>query len=139
LYTSGLMGGLENAPLVGDWRVRTQLAFPVDLPDLRRVRMNFPLAWLRQHSIPVRSLQVEVDTYLACNILEDTFGEMLDAYVPDYLMERLETMLSSRLSNGYYPRFGLAPGQRFASKGGYLVHLAAEPGKVTAPSEWLVP
>jgi hypothetical protein len=30
-------------------------------------------------------------------------------------------MLDSRIVNGYYTRLRLAPGQRFASKSGYLV------------------
>jgi hypothetical protein len=42
--------------------------------------------------------------------------------------------------NGYYPRLGLAPGQRFASKGGYLVRFAQPSGPaVVADGAWLVP
>jgi hypothetical protein len=65
---------------------------------------------------------------------------MLDSFVRDYLVERLEGMLSHRLVNGYYARLSLAPGQRFASKGGYLVRFAAAQGSVvTAEGEWTVP
>jgi hypothetical protein len=49
-------------------------------------------------------------------------------------------MLSHRLVNGYYPRLGLAPGQRFASKGGYLVRFAQPGGtRLVADGEWIVP
>jgi hypothetical protein len=49
-------------------------------------------------------------------------------------------MVSLKLFDGYYPRLGLAPGQRFASKGGYLVRLAPTPGStVVADSDWVVP
>ena len=38
------------------------------------------------------------------------------------------------------PSFSLAPGQRFASKGCYIVRPSAEvPGSVSAVSDWLVP
>jgi hypothetical protein len=41
---------------------------------------------------------------------------------------------------GYYPRLPLAPGQRFASKGGYLVRFADPAGaRVAALSDWLIP
>jgi len=52
----------------------------------------------------------------------------------------MEVLLSHRLVNGYYPRLGLAPGQRFASKGGYFVHFAEPHGtRVVADSDWLTP
>jgi hypothetical protein len=60
--------------------------------------------------------------------------------VRDYLVELVEEMLSERLVNGYFSHLGLAPGQRFASKGGYLVRLSEPAGpKVVAASGWIVP
>jgi hypothetical protein len=60
--------------------------------------------------------------------------------VPDYLIERAEVQLSHRIINGYFPRLGLAPGQRFASKGAYLVRFPQPQGKqVVADSDWIVP
>jgi hypothetical protein len=58
----------------------------------------------------------------------------------DYLLEKLEHMADSALSTSVYPSFSLAPGQRFASKGCYIVRPSAEsPGSVSAVSDWLVP
>ena len=58
----------------------------------------------------------------------------------DYLVERIEEMLEHRIVTGYYPRLALAPGQRFASKGGYVVRFAEPSGsKVVAVSEWMTP
>jgi hypothetical protein len=65
---------------------------------------------------------------------------MLDSFVRDYLVERVEVLLSHRQVNGYYPRLGLAPGQRFASKGGYVVRFAGPEGaRVVPEGDWLVP
>ena len=64
----------------------------------------------------------------------------LDSFVRDYFIERLEMLLSHRLVNAHYPRLSLAPGQRFASKGGYLVRFADEGGsRLVADSDWIVP
>jgi hypothetical protein len=65
---------------------------------------------------------------------------MTDAFVRDYLVERIEDMLEHRLVTGYYPRLTLAPGQRFASKGGYLVRFPDTEGtRIVADGGWIVP
>ena len=140
LLVSGLMGDLEQAPLPPAWHQAVMMSYPLDLPDLRRVRMNFPLGWLRIHKLAPAARRVQTDTYVACGILAEALGEMLDSFVPEYLLERTEDMLSHRLTNGYYPRLTLGPGQRFASKGGYLIHFTADAGEaIVADSAWVVP
>jgi hypothetical protein len=140
LYASGLMGSLENAPLPAAWRGVARLTYPFDLPEQRKVRMSFPYGWFNVRHIPVVAERVQTDTYLACVILSETVGHMLDSFVRDYLVERVEVLLSHRQVNGYYPRLGLAPGQRFASKGGYVVRFAGPEGaRVVPEGDWLVP
>jgi hypothetical protein len=138
VYASGLMAGLETAPLPAAWRAGTHLTYPVDTPEQRRVRMNFPLGWFKVQGIAVTAERVQTDTYLSCVILSETLGHLLDSFVRDFLVERMEMMLSRRLVNGYFPHLGLGAGQRFASKGGYLVHLG-EGNKVIVDSDWMTP
>lgn len=140
VWVSGLMGGLENAPLPAAWRSATHMAYPFDLPDRRRIRVDYPLGWFRIRNVPVLDLQVQADTYLACGLLSETLNRMVDTFVRDYLIERIEVMLEHRVITGYYPRLTLAPGQRFASKGGYVVRFADATGtKLLADGDWIVP
>jgi hypothetical protein len=140
VWISGLMGGLENAPLPAAWRSATRMAYPFDLPDRRRVRVDYPQGWFRIRRIPVTDLQVQADTFLACGLLSENLNHLADAFIRDYFIERIESMLEHRVITGYYPRLALAPGQRFASKGGYIVRFAGDSGtKLAAASEWLVP
>jgi hypothetical protein len=137
---SGQMAGLEQAPLPAAWRTVTAMTYPVDLPDKRRVRVDFPLGWFRIRQIPVVAQQVQVDTWLVCGIVSDTLNRMVDTFVRDYLVERVEETLEHRAVTGYYPRLALAPGQRFASKGGYVVRFAGPSGAhVVADGDWIVP
>jgi hypothetical protein len=137
---SGLMGGLERAPMPVAWREHAAMSYPLDLPEQRKIRMNFPLAWFKIRHIDVVDERLQTDTYVACGILAETLTEMLDSFVPDYLVERLELMVSHRMVNGYYPRLGLGQGQRFASKGGYIARFAASDGVgILADGDWLVP
>jgi mono/diheme cytochrome c family protein len=140
VFMSGLMGGLERSPLPSSWRGATRLAYPFDLPDRRRVRVDYALGWFSIRRIPVVSIQVQADTYLACGLLAETLSHMVDTFVRDYLVERIDDMLERRILTGYYPRLTLASGQRFASKGGYIVRFAEPDGmRLVADGDWTVP
>ena len=140
VWISGEMGGLERAPLPASWRAATRMAYPVDLPGQRVVRVDYALSWFRIRKIPLVAQQVQVDTYLACGLVSETLSHMVDAFVRDYLIERVEMALDHRVLTGYYPRLTLAPGQRFASKGGYMVRFTEPQGsKVAALGDWITP
>lgn len=140
VYLSGLMGGLEGAPLPLDWREHVHMAYPMDLAERRRVRVDYALAWFRIRKIPVVAEQVQTDTWLACGLVSETIKHMIDAFVPDYLVERLEDTMEHRVITGYYPRLALGPHQRFASKGGFLVHFDAAARSPAIPDgEWMSP
>jgi hypothetical protein len=140
VYLSGLMGGLERTPLPASWRSRSWIAYPFDLPDHSRVRLNLPLEWFTIRHIPLVAEQVQLDTYLACGVLAESVGHMADVFVPEYLVERAEEMLERRLMTGAYPRMSLSEGERFASKGGYMVQFAAGTGtQMITDRDWTVP
>jgi hypothetical protein len=102
--------------------------------------MDYPLGWFAIRHIAVVDEQVQTDTYLACGLLSETLSHMADSFMRDYLVERVEGMLEHRIITGYYPRLALAPNERFASKGGFIVHFAQPTGaQLTADTDWLVP
>jgi cytochrome c553 len=139
VFLSGIMGGLEHTPLAAPWRRVASMAYPFDLPDRRATRMNYPLGWMRFKQIPVVDERTQTDTYLACLSTAETISMMGEDLVRDHLVETLEMHLGTRVANGYYPRLGLAAGQRFASKGGFLVRFAGDEGSRLVADEWSAP
>ncbi|HVO21372.1 MAG TPA: c-type cytochrome [Anaeromyxobacter sp.] len=140
VYVSGLMGGLERTPLPPGWRRKALMTYPFDLPERRGVRLDYPLGWFAFRHIPVVAEQVQVDTYLACNLLADVLNRMADNFARPYLVEQLQALLEHRLITGYYPHLTLASKQRFASKGGYLVRFKDPSGSaLVAQGDWMVP
>lgn len=118
----------------------THIAYPFDLPERRRVRVDYALGWFAIRHIPIVDEQVQADTFLACGLLAETLGHMADTFVRDHLVEIFEDMVERRVITGYYPRLSLAPGQRFASKGGYMVHFSEASGtRIAADGDWIVP
>jgi cytochrome c553 len=140
VYVSGLMGGLERTPLPASWRGSARMTYPFDLPERRGVRLDYPLGWFSARRIPVVEEQVQTDTYLACNLVADVMNRMADNVARPYLLEQLQDQLDHRIITGYYPRLALASNQRFASKGGYLVHFRDPAGTaLVADGDWTVP
>ncbi|AZQ50611.1 c-type cytochrome [Burkholderia cenocepacia] len=140
VFVSGLLGGLDSMPLPTRWRGVTRVAYPFDLPEGRRVRVDYAFGWFTIRKIPMVAPQVQADTYLACGLLAETLSHVVDSFVPEYLVERIQDMLERRILTGYYPRLTLAPGQRFASKGGYIVRFAGpDRAKISADGGWIVP
>jgi hypothetical protein len=140
IWMSGLMGGLEHAPLSAAWLATAHLSYPFDPPEGRKLRMTWPLTWFKTQRIQVTDERTQVDTYLSCVILAESVGALWGNFVRDYLLETYENMVSFRTLNAYYPHLSLGPGQRFASKGGYIVHFADAAGTtVVKDGEWIVP
>lgn len=140
VWVSGELGGLEQAPLPPEWRRVARLTYPVDLPGQRVVRVDYALSWFRLRRIPLLAERVQVDTYLALGLAAETLNHMVDAFVRDYFIERIDMLLDHRALTGYYPRLSLAPGQRFASKGAYVVHFTEAQGTHVAPlGGWITP
>jgi hypothetical protein len=141
VFVSGLMGGLERSPVPPAWRSHAKIAYPVDLPDRRSLRLRYPLSWFSIHHIEVVDEQVQANTYLACGLLAETLSHMADNLTQAFLVELLQTSIERRLINtGYYPHMVLGWNQHFASKGGYIAHFADAGGtRLAADSEWMVP
>jgi len=48
--------------------------------------MNYSLGWFAIQHIPVVDERTQMDTYLACSIPAEGASNMLDKFVPDYLI-----------------------------------------------------
>jgi hypothetical protein len=139
VYVSDLMADVDWHPLPAAWRNRVHIAYPFDLPESRRVRVDYALGWFRIRKIPLVAMQVQADTYLTCGLASETIKHLVDTFVPDYLIERLEDTAEHRIITGYYPRLSLGPHQRFGSKGGYMVHVDATAPGIIPDGEWTTP
>jgi len=140
VYLSGEMAALERAPLPPAWRAGVEMTYPCELPDRRRARVDFAMGWFRARRIPLVAERTQVDTYLALGLLSETLKGLTDTFVRDYLVEHFEETLAHRILTGYYPRLGMATGQRYASKGGYFVRFASAQGTAVVPDgDWTVP
>jgi len=97
-------------------------------------------AWMNTRGLDYRAQDVQYRAYYAMLMFRDAFMHLLDHYHRDYLLEVLEHQIQGSPNPGLYPDMELAPGQRFASKSGYIVMPdPAVPGRVQPVGSRIVP
>lgn len=142
---SGILSGMEAAPLNAAWRETAVLAYPFDPPARWQQRMQRNLRpWLVKHGLPRVDERLQGNTLAACNLLAESMLRLRGNTLRDYLVEWVENYPSA-MGNApapqAYPRFSLGPGQRFSSKGAYLVRFVGPSGRRIEPlhDEWIIP
>jgi hypothetical protein len=141
-YFSAILTGGEHAPLPPAWRTLARMVYPFELPDKRRANMAYTYisSWFKKRGLPLVDERVQADAYLACALMAEKLDEMQENLYRDYLMESAEDVISKRLATAMYHHLGLGPGQRFASKGGYIVRFAGpDSPRLVAETDWTVP
>lgn len=141
LYLSGSLveetGRLRQSD---DWLEKTRIVYPFELKERRAPRVSRMNAWLRARNIPLLDERVQANAYFAAIIAGDALAHMDENFSRDYFIERVEHMTEQSLFPAIYPRLSLGPGQRFASKGGYVARFARDPGNTLEPlGGWIVP
>ena len=114
------------------------LTYPFTLPGLEVPRIYRLRAWLRSRGVERRHERIQLNTYFALSVADHALVHLVDHFSREYFMESVEHETENALNPGVYPRLSLGPGQRFASKGSYVVRLAAD-GGVAEVSDWIVP
>ncbi len=129
-----------RALLCDTWLDKVRLIYPFELAARRAQRASRMDLWLRAKKIPLLDERVQANTYFAVTAAGDALAHMGENFSRDYFIERVEQMTEQSLSWSVYPRLSLGPGQRFASRGGYVVRFSGvDENKLVPVSEWIVP
>lgn len=125
-------------PGSGDGRVR--LVYPLDLPAAREAKVDRVRRWLQSRGVAFSDERVQMDAYLAVTVTNGVMSHAKDTFSREFLLESLEHRMGNAFESSMYPRLSLGPGQRFASKGAYIVRTegGADP-RLTPVSAWIVP
>lgn len=124
----------------GTLRDRLRLTYRYALPGEEVPRIYRLRAWMRSRRIVRRHERIQLNTYFALSITEHALMHLVDRYSRDYFVEAVEHEAENALNPGVYPYLSLGPGQRFASKGSYVVKLSeAGDGALEAEGGWIVP
>jgi mono/diheme cytochrome c family protein len=117
---------------------RVCLVHPFDLPGNWNARRAPFSQWLQQRGIQLTAERVQANARLAVTALVRAMKHQKENFSREYLLEWIEHMADNSAWTSVYPRLSLGPGQRFASKGAYVLSLS-DRGEWSAVSEWIVP
>ena len=94
-------------------------------------------AFQRSQEWPER---IQLNTYFALAIADHALAHLVENFSRDYFIENIEQETENALNPGIFPHLSLGPGQRFASKGSYIVKLSDKAkGGLEAVSDWIIP
>jgi hypothetical protein len=141
IYMSYRRTGAALKELAPPIRAALRLTYPFALTADRVPRQYRARAWLRSRGIPRVHDDIQLNTWATMAIADDALSHLLEHFNRDYFIEIIEHRIENEFNPGLVPRFSLGPGQRFASKGAYIVRLSGPQGKpprLEAISSWLI-
>jgi hypothetical protein len=140
VYLSAALTGAQPEALLPDPNGRLRLIYPQDPPAVRDARLAVVKRWMQNNRLELIDEQLQFNTYLAATVTGMLVMHSKDTYSRDFLLERLEHRLGTSLELSIYPHLSLGPGQRFASKGSYIVKVeGGAPARLSLASDWIVP
>ncbi len=135
--SANLMG--EVVPKLPDaTQAKLYLIYPWELPDARVAQLMRVKSWLKSKQIPFEDERLQANTFFSAQVLTEVIMHLLDNFSSAYIIERVEGMLGTLSSNSIYPHLSLGAGQRFASKGSYIVKISPD-GHLSPVDGWIVP
>jgi hypothetical protein len=141
IYLSATLSGTPDASLLPEgWLDRLCMVSLFDPPANRERHLARMNAWLRVRQVPLADARTQANAYFAVTVTGDAMSSLGENFSRDYFIERIEQMTGSSPSPSIYPHLSLGPGQRFASKGGYILGFAKNAAGTPVPvSGWLIP
>jgi len=140
IYASASLSAMHRPDWPKHWLSKLRMVYLFDLPTSLEQRLARMKAWLRARKIPLSDERTQANAFFAATVTGDAVSHLGENFSRDYFIERIEQMTQTALSPSIYPHLSLGPGQRFASKGGYVVGFPpGEGGTPVAISEWVIP
>ncbi|MDA3933954.1 MAG: c-type cytochrome [Gammaproteobacteria bacterium] len=124
---------------------RLRLTYPYEKPSAYHPRKYRVRAWFGSRGVRLTYPLLQLQAFYAMTQMQYALDGIVNDFYRDYLIEFIEHEAEALLDPGVYPAPALGPGQRFASKGAYIIELEPRSGQAEdimgyhAVSEWVVP
>jgi hypothetical protein len=114
------------------------MAHPYLLPGKTDPAMRRFELWAKTRGIDITTPRQQAQAFFTCLALRHALKHMGRFFVRDYVLDTLDHAQNLVAYLPFYPRATLGPGQRFLSKGGYVLPITD--GRLeTAEAKWILP
>ena len=114
------------------------VAHPYRLPGESDPGLMRFTVWARTRGIELRHPRLQAEAFFACLAANDALTHIERYFVRDYVLDMLDHAQGMALYLPIHPRATLGPGQRFLTKGGYM--LPVVDGQLdTKDAAWILP
>lgn len=140
IFLSARLAGGEDFTFIPDsLRDLTCITNPYSMPGEEKRSLIALKQWLRIRKIPEGDLSIQSRMYFLGWMLSGALKMMQDDFHRDYFLDCWDMMLDQTYAITAYPRLSFGPGQRYASKGCYIVQLekGPDPG-LRKISDWVL-
>ena len=124
VFASSSLLDNEFSVLTDTLREYTLVTYPRSLPGTEK-RSRFSVErWFKARKIPLTDFDLQARMYFLGWMLPGAIKHMRSEFYRDYFLEGFDMMIDQDYGIAVYPRLTFGPGQRYASKGCYLVKLS---------------
>jgi hypothetical protein len=136
--SSGLIG--TDLSIVPDKvRAISYLSYPYKLPGKSTKRVEVVKRWLQARDLSFSNKEIQTRMYFLGWMLPAGIKHMRSEFFREYFMEGFDMMVDQNYAIAIYPRLSFGPGQRYASKGCYIIQLSKGPNpELIKKSEWVI-
>lgn len=137
IYLSSTLAGTTPPGVLANGR-ELFVAHPYRLPGrLDPALRRFEL-WARSRNVTITAPRLQAETYFACLVLKDAVKHMGRFFIREFALDMLDHAESLAAYMPVYEQPSFGPGQRFISKGGYVLPVI-DGRLVTEDALWIVP
>jgi hypothetical protein len=139
VFASWSLAGEPLLALEEELRAITWITYPWSFAeDELRSRLATE-GWLKAKGLEITNFDIQARMYFLGWTLAPMVKMMRDDFYRDYFIDKLDMMRDQYYSIAVYPRLSFGPGQRYASKGCYVVQVAGgdEP-RLEKRSDWVI-